>query len=128
MPQSPARRRIRWPPLDMLVERFEALAQGKDAIDIYLHDEVLSRLLELDLLHPAVVRLGPVALAARAQGDSATRMLRVVAWTAVASALYLRELESDHAALPVRRLEPIPQSALQHGAGGRATKHRVGPS
>jgi hypothetical protein len=52
--------------LGMLVERFEAFAQGEDAIDILLHDEVLNGLLELDLHHSAVVRLGPIALAAKA--------------------------------------------------------------
>ena len=48
----------------MLLERFEALAQGEHALDIFLHDEILCRLLELHLPHPAVVRLSPIALAA----------------------------------------------------------------
>jgi hypothetical protein len=52
--------------LDVLVERFEALAQGEHSIDLFLHDEVLCRLLEIDLLHPAVVCLSPIAFAAKA--------------------------------------------------------------
>ncbi len=55
---------------DVLVKRVEAFAQGEDAIDILLHDEVLSRLLELDLLHPAVVRLGYLCMTLGLDGNN----------------------------------------------------------